>query len=514
MTGPGHGASDLGSTPAPTRDLVAGAWRACTGDIDLVLEDPATGRPLRPARGSSPERVEDALAAAAALASTGEWAAAGTRADILDAVADALEPALPEITALEAFATGVPITQTTPLGMIVTGSFRLAAARLRAGVLRGEHPGPAGRAVEIHRRPRGPALCLVPWNAPAPMAAHKAASALGAGCPVMVKPSEFAPYGTQLLAEVLAGVLADHGAPPATFQLLHGDARTGAALAEDARVAAVSFTGGTAAGRSVATACAGRFAPAQLELGGCNPLLIMPDADVDAAARAVVDLLTTLNGQWCRALGRLIVPSHLDGPLMRAVADELAGLRVGAPLDTDTDFGPLVHSAHRDRLRAAIAGLTDAGGTAHSWTEVPEHGNHLAPTLITGVPSEAALREVFGPVATVHTYPCTGPGDRASTAHGIALADAGPYGLEGYVWGTDEPWALSAAREIRTGETKVNGSSVLSLHPDAPRPAWGRSGLGDEGTDETLLFFTGAQVVGVEGGHALHRRGPTTGGRP
>jgi len=493
--------------PEPSRDLVAGAWRLCDrADPDLLLEDPATGETVRPAMHSDPDRIEGALDAAARLAATGPWADTARRADVLDAVAHAVEKRLPDIVASEAFATGVPIAQTTPLGMIVSGSFRLAAARLRAGVLRRDATGPDGRVVEVHRHPRGPALCLVPWNAPAPMAAHKSAGALAAGCPVLLKPSEYAPYGTQILAEAISTALTDHDMPAATFQLLHGDAGVGARLTQDPRVAAVSFTGGGTGGRAVARACAGRLVPAQLELGGCNPLLVMPDADPDAAARAAVDLLTTLNGAWCRALGRLIVPEHLHADLTRAIGERLLALRVSEPLDPTSEFGPLVHSTHRARLLAATNALISAGGSARQWTEVPEHGNYLAPALVSGVRPEDAVHEIFGPVATVHTYPCAGPRDRASVATGVAMADAGPYGLEAYVRGTDEEWALTAARSIRTGEAKVNGSSVMSLHMDTPRPAWGLSGLGDEGTDETLLFFTGTQVVGVENGFALHRR--------
>ncbi|MFI6885809.1 aldehyde dehydrogenase family protein [Streptosporangium canum] len=470
-----------------SRDLVDGAWSACAEDLGFDLEDPASGEAAGRARGTSPDRVAAALAAAERVAAPWAATAPERRADLLDAVADGLDRRIPEIVALESFATGVPIRQTTPLGSIVGGSFRLAAAQLREGGLRTTVIREDGRAVEVHRLPRGPALCLVPWNAPAPMAAHKAASALAAGCPVILKVSEYAPYGSQVLAEVLHEVL-----PPGVFQFVQGGPRTGGHLVGDLRVRAVSFTGGPVAGRAVAAACVTGFRPAQLELGGNNPLLVLPDAPVEVAARAAADLLTTLNGQWCRALGRLLVPRDRLDELVAATGERLTALRAGDPLREGTDFGPLVHSTHVRRVREAVAA---AGGRAVPYGVMPETGNFLAPTLITGTD---LAEEVFGPVAAVVPY------DTVEEA--VTLANATPYGLEGYVVGADEERALAVARRVRAGEVKVNGSSVMSLHLFTPRPAWGLSGLGEEGTRETLRFFTNARVVGVEGGFSLHGR--------
>ncbi|MEU0486416.1 aldehyde dehydrogenase family protein, partial [Streptosporangium sp. NPDC006013] len=255
------------------QDLVDGTWATCTDDLGFDLEDPATGKPVTRAVGTSAARIGAALTAAENTSAS--WAATSSerRAEILDSVADALEARIPAIVALESFATGVPIRQTAPLGMIIGGAFRLAAGELREGRLLGTEIREDGRTVEVHRLPLGPALCLVPWNAPAPMAAHKTASALAAGCPVILKVSEYAPYGSQLLARVLHETL-----PPGVFQLVQGGPRTGERLVGDPRVRAVSFTGGLAGGRSVAAACAAGLRPAQLELGGNNPLVVLPDA--------------------------------------------------------------------------------------------------------------------------------------------------------------------------------------------------------------------------------------------
>lgn len=481
-------------TPEP-RDLVAGTWEPAGDVLDLVLENPATGEALGPAAASTAGRVELALAAADAAA--GPWAAVPVdeRARILEAVAAALEPRVAEIAALESFATGVPIRQTLPLGMIVTGSFLLAAGQLREGWLSRTLEREDGNTTEVHLLPWGPALCLTAWNAPAPTGAHKIANALAAGCPVLFKASEYAPYGSQLMSEVIAEALRAQGVPDGVFQFLHGGPGVGGAMVNDPRVRAVSFTGGAKGGQAIAAACATGHKPAQLELGGNNPLVVLPDTGAETAARAAVDLLTTLNGQWCRALGRLIVPAERQDEIVAAVVARLGTLRAGDPLSEDTDYGPLVHSRHRELV---ISQRDALGGIVHTGTPLPGGTNHLAPALVTGVPAEEAVEEIFGPVATVHPY--------TSLDEAVALANGTVYGLEAYVFGADEERALAVARRIRAGEVKVNGSSVMSLHLFAPRPAWGHSGLGEEGTAETLRFFTNPRVVGVENGFALHSR--------
>ncbi|MFD3677026.1 aldehyde dehydrogenase family protein [Streptomyces sp. NPDC058613] len=483
-----------------TSDLVAGSWRKCVVHLGFHLENPDTGARLRPALGSSDERLEAALAAAAAVHASGAWAARSTeeRALALESAAEEIDGSRDAIVAAESFATGVPLAQTTGLGLILAGAFRIAAARLRGGLLARQLPGRGGRPVVVRRVGLGPALCVVPYNAPAPMSAHKAASALAAGCPVIIKAPEIAPYGTQLLVEAAARGLARAGAPAAVLQLLHGDASAGARLVADDRIRVVSFTGGTAAGRAIGGACGQALKPVQLELGGNNPLLVLPGADPAVAGRMAAELLTALNGQWCRALGRLILPASLAADVLDAAGQELAALTAGDPLASGTGFGPLAHSRHRSALAYAVRSLTAGGAKAHSWTEVPERGNHLAPVLVTGAPEASTRQELFGPVAAVHTY-------EQEEEEALYLANSTGYGLEGYVCAADPAEGLRVAGHIVAGEVKVNGSSVMSLHMDAPRPAWGASGLVDEGSTETLLHFTGSRVSGEEQAPAGHR---------
>ena len=476
------------------RQLIDGEWSTPPVDLGVDLENPNTGHVIARQRASSDADVERVAAAAMRVHEAGSWSAlpAKERADHLDAIADGLDAQALRIAELESLGTGAIIRTTRMLAFVINGgAFRLAASLLREGILASTMDGPTGKPAEIHHLPWGPALSLVPWNAPAPMAAHKVANSLAAGCPSILKPSEWAPYGTSALGEVIDQVLTERGIEAGTFQLVQGGPRVGGLLVNDPRVRAISFTGGLGGGRAIAAACATDFKPAQLELGGNNAIVVLDDADVDKAAEGIVDLIVQLNGQWCRALGRLILQEGNADAVLAAVSRRLADVRLGDSLAQDTEMGPIVHSDHLASLKNRIADLVAKGGQVHAPTPLPGlDGNFLAPTLITGVHSADAREEIFGPVAVVL---------RASDdADAIALANDTPFGLEGYVFAGDEGRGLEVARQIRAGGVKVNGSTMLSLNLFAPRPAWGLSGQGAEGTRETLLFFTNSRVVGVE----------------
>lgn len=470
----------------PLQNYIAGKF-VDPGERSAVwVHNPSTGEPLQPQWHSSSAEIERALQLAWHVHETGHWSgiSAENRAALLEAIADDLQQHIETIALVDSLNTGVIIALTRHITQITHLAFRAAAAQLRER-LHNTVPGPHG-PVEILRKPWGPALCIVPWNAPAALAAHKVANALAAGCPTLLKPSEWAPYSSQLLAESLDRV----GLPPGVFQVLNGGPHVGATLVGDRRVKAVSFTGGLQGGRAVAQACAVDFKPTQLELGGNNALIVLDDADLDRAADGVITGMTTLNGQWCRALGRLLLHERIADDLLDRVIERLRTVRIGNALDELSEMGPLVHTSHRAAIAAALDNYTKKGGKIIQVSPIPaSDGAYFAPALVTGVDSAETVAEIFGPVATVHTF--------ATDAAAIALANETPYGLGGYVFGRDEGRALHIARQMRTGGVKINGVSLMSLNHIAPRPAWGLSGLGVEGTRETFDFFCGTSVVGV-----------------
>ena len=474
-------------------DLIDGQTSAPTVALEDWLEDPNTGERLQRQMATDDAQIERALAAAWRVHQAGAWARLppDERAGYLAALSAELDKRRERIAQLESSLTGAVIRTTRMLSVITTGAWLLAIEQMKTTGATGFMDGPNGHVVEIHRLPWGPALALVPWNAPAPMAAHKLANALAAGCPAILKASEWAPHGCDVFIEAAQAAALPNG----VLHVVHGGPPVGAKLVSDRRIRAVSYTGGTAGGRSIARACAEDFKPAQLELGGNNPMVVLEDANLDEAAQGVVNLLISLNGQWCRALGRLIVHESIAQELLTKALDRLSRVRLGDSLSEQSDMGPLIHSHHKAGIERQIAALLARGGALHTSTPLPDlPGNFLAPALITGVPAGEATEEIFGPVATVHIF--------RSDEEALALANGTPYGLEAYVFTCDEPRGLALGRRIHAGGVKVNGSSMLSLNLFAPRPAWGWSGFAEEGTIETFRFFCGTRVVGVEGGVA------------
>ena len=465
------------------QNYVAGQWEAVPRQLEVPLCNASAGDVIGHQVESHPEQVERALAVAAeSYESASGWCSfsATERAACLLAAADALEARAVQIARLDSLFTGVVISLTSRLAGICGAAFRGAAGLLKDDA----DAGPDGKLL-IERKALGPAAIIGPWNAPAGIVAHKLASALAAGCPALVKSSEWAPHSTQVIVQALR----EADLPGDACQLLHGTAKTGADLVGDARVAAVSFTGGLAGGRAIAHACAEQVKPAQLELGGNNPLVVLESAEVENAASGVVTAMTTLNGQWCRALGRLLVHESLRAELLECVKQKLAGLSLGDALDPGSAMGPLAHQGHKRLIEQQVSALREKGGVIHQCTPLPPlDGWFYPPTIITGLRPEDSIEEIFGPVACLHSFD--------NDAQAVQLANQMPYGLAAYVFG-DEARCWQVARKIRAGLTKINGVTLLNLSPEAPRPAWGLSGLGDEGTRETFEFFRGTRVIGV-----------------
>jgi phenylacetaldehyde dehydrogenase len=474
----------------PLQDYINGEFSNPSVHRGIWLENPNTKERLQEQMGTDEGGIEKALASAQSAFENGVWSeiSIDERCAYLAEFSAAIDKRKDEISRLESLTTGVPIGLTTMFQIILTGAWHLANEQLQSGWTMQTHEGFTGKTVEVHRKPLGVALCLVPWNAPAPMAVHKVANALAAGCPTILKPTEWAPNGCDILAE------AAHKAklPKGVFQIVHGGPDVGGKLVKDLRVRAVSFTGGLLGGQAIARECAYQMKPSQLELGGNNNVIVLEDADLDSAAQHIINLMTSLNGQWCRALGRLLVHQSVAEKLLDTTLEKMQEIKIGDSLSFETKMGPMVHSQHLAKITGQMESLLSKGGTAHASANLPDlDGNFIAPTLVTGVDSKDAQHEIFGPIGTVHTF--------TTDDEAVKIANDTPYGLEGYVFGTDEERALKVARKVRAGGVKVNGSTVLSLSLMAPRGAWGLSGLHDEGTIETFQFFCGTQVVGVEG---------------
>ncbi|MEX0828142.1 MAG: aldehyde dehydrogenase family protein, partial [Haliea sp.] len=216
----------------------------------------------------------------------------------------------------------------------------------------------------------------------------------------------------------------------------------------------------------------------------------LDDADLDLAATGIVFGMTNLNAQWCRALGRLLVHRSVKNRLLEKVLDKLANIRLGHSLAAESEMGPMVHAGQYHSLLAAIENLRQKGGEALSSTPLPDlKGYFIPPTLIDGCQPQDTVDEIFGPVASVHSFD--------TEAEALQLVNGTPFGLAAYVYSNNEARAFAFARKMRSGGVKINGYSLLSLGAGAPRGAWGLSGIGEEGHSQSIEFFTGSRVVGI-----------------
>ncbi|WP_169253640.1 aldehyde dehydrogenase [Brevibacterium sp. 'Marine'] len=484
------------SAPAiEQRAYIAGEWvRLPAGERSL--NDPNTGEVRQPVRYASRAQVERALATAAAAhdAETIDAFPWEKRIELLRQTADRIDRRQAEIAIQDSMDTGVPISTTRTISSALGDRVRSAADEAES---LGQHEvlDHDGRNVVIMRKPLGPALIIAPWNAPTFTAVGKIAAAVAAGCPVILKPSENAPNGCQILVECFVEAMESMGYPLTAIQLVHGSGEVGSWLSADERIEAVSFTGGDVAGRSVAQAAAGNLAVMQMELGSNNPVIVLDDADLDVTARSIVRGMTRLNGQWCEAPGKVLVPSARHDELVEAMAAEIAALVVGHGLDTTTEVGPMAFERHYQGLQNAVERLKHLGGTVTAGADLPPlDGWFLSPGIITGCTADQAVDELFGPLVTIHPV--------ASTDEAIRLANGPRTGLDAFVFGSDSEKALDVAARIRAGEVRVNGTFMSDLAPGSQQTFWADSGIGGHTAESGVKFFLGQRVIGVDSASA------------
>ncbi|MEV6218174.1 aldehyde dehydrogenase [Nocardia sp. NPDC051833] len=470
------------------RSYIAGEWVDCD-ILDSWNVDPNTGEPVHRMVTTSATDFERALQLAERVYDATDFTSEDfriERAEALERAADKIEERIEEIARVDALTSGTPIRATRTVAAFLPHRLRGAAAEAR-NLARVVSLEAGGRDVRLHRIPWGPAAILTPWNGPSFIPAAKAASAIAAGCPVLLKPSEHAPASAQVIVECFV----DAGLPDGALQLVHGAGEIGAALTGDRRIQVVSFTGGPGGGRAIARAAAEDFKVLQLELGGNNPVLVLDDADIDVAADGILTGMTNLNGQWCEGPGKVLAPHRLVQPIRDALAERIANLRIGHSLDESTDIGPISNEPHYRTLLQRIEGLRELGADIDQPGELPGlAGFFLSPTIATGSDPDRTTAELFGPVISLHGVD--------SDIDALRTANAHPSGLDAYVFGTDTDRAIAIGARVKSGEVRVNGAKVLDLGDDSAQSFWGPSGIGGHGPAESVRVFCGDRVVGVD----------------
>jgi acyl-CoA reductase-like NAD-dependent aldehyde dehydrogenase len=437
---------------------------------------------LNPATEAVVERVPEVAAGAAeAAVRSAEQAAVvwgglspADRARLLRAFAALVDRDLEKLAQLEVAEAGHPIASArgeAAAARDVLLYYAGAPERLGGRQI----PVAGGLDVTFHE-PLGVVAVIVPWNFPMPIASWGFAPALAAGNAVLLKPAELTP----LTALHLASLAAEAGLPEGVLQAVCGRGPVvGRFLVEHPAVRKVCFTGSVPVGQSIMAACAGQTKRVTLELGGKSPNVVFADADLERAAATAPYAVFDNAGQDCCARSRMLVQRPVFDRFMALFEAAVKGVVVGDPASADTEMGPLISAAQRDRVRgfvppdAPVAFRGSAPGGAGFW---------YPPTVLAGpsVTGLAAWRdEVFGPVACVVPF--------EDEAEAIRLANATPYGLSGSIWTRDAGRAIRVARAVQAGNLSVNSHS--SVRYSTPFGGFKQSGLGRElGPDAPLAF--------------------------
>lgn len=344
----------------------------------------------------------------------------------------------------------------------------------------------AGRRV-VRRAPFGVVAAIVPWNAPIILAMTKIAPALLSGNAIVIKPSPLAPLGLTNLVSAIAGKL-----PRGLISVVNGGAETGNALLSAPEVTKVAFTGGTEVGRMVLRAAAERFVPCTLELGGNDPLIVMPGLDLTPKTMEAIVWGSFLNtGQVCMAAKRLLVHEAMMADFVDAYVETARSVfRVGSPIDPMTNMGPMITRAAQQRIDALAIDSARQGGTVIPLLDqaLPDCGYFARPRLVTGLSPDARLvcEEQFGPIVPILGW--------QSEDEVIALANAHD-SLSASAWSGDTSGAWSLASRTKAGLRLVNAHNRSGFSFDLPFGGSGRAGYGREYGDEGLLEYTQAVAM-------------------
>ena len=449
--------------------FVDGAFRAGRGE-PVKTVNPATEEPLAEVAEGNAEDVADAVAAARrAYEQVWSKTSGRDRAKYLFRIARAIQERSRELAVLETLDNGKPIKESRDVDVPTAAAHFFYHAGWADKL---EHAG-----FGPSPRPLGVAGQVIPWNFPLLMAAWKIAPALATGNTVVLKPAETTP----LTALTLAQIIAEADLPPGVVNIVPGGPEVGAALVA-ADVDKVAFTGSTEVGKAIARELAGTRKRLTLELGGKAANVVFDDAPIDQAVEGIVNGIFFNQGHVCCAGSRLLVQESVADEVVARLQERLQTLRLGDPMDKNTDIGAINSAPQLERIRELTA-AGDAEG-AQRWTapcELPDRGYWFPPTVFTGVSTahRIAREEIFGPVLSVLTF--------RTPAEAVAKANNTPYGLSAGVWTEKGSLILWMTQRLRAGVVWAN--TFNRFDPSAPFGGYGESGFGREGGRQGLEAY-------------------------
>uniref|UniRef100_B8HTA5 Aldehyde Dehydrogenase n=1 Tax=Cyanothece sp. (strain PCC 7425 / ATCC 29141) TaxID=395961 RepID=B8HTA5_CYAP4 len=453
--------------------LIGGQRVPATPGQQTTLIDPATGAAWKTVAQGGAADIEQAVQIAEQARPSWRWVNSRDRTQILLNLARLIRNEREALAQLESRNVGKPIREAREEVDLTADCFEFYAGAINklGGTI---NPVAAAGTSLTFREPIGVCGLIAPWNFPLAITAWKVAPALAMGNTLVLKPASLTPLTALRLAELAL----EAGVPPGVFNVVPGSGQeAGEALIRHPLVRKISFTGSTEVGRQAMRLAAEEIKRITLELGGKSANLIFADADLDKAVVKAVWSVLGNAGQDCCARSRLLVERSIYPEFIDRIAAIFTSLKLGLPLEEETEIGTLVSQAHRDRVQSYIeTGQAEGaklicGGSAPA--QEPLHqGAYLQPTLFADVSPDMKIfrEEIFGPVL------CALPFDREAEA--VAIANNSLYGLSGSIWTQDISRALRVAKAIETGVLSINTGH--SVHLEAPFGGYKQSGLGRE----------------------------------
>jgi aminomuconate-semialdehyde/2-hydroxymuconate-6-semialdehyde dehydrogenase len=460
----------------------------------LDVYNPSTGKVYAQLPNSDDADIQWAYQAAEAAFPIWSKMSVDARSAILSRIADLIESQLEELAAAESLDNGKPLKLARHVDIPRASSnmrfFAHAITQSSSESHFMEHEPAINYTL---RRPYGVVGCISPWNLPLYLFTWKIAPALATGNCVVAKPSEITPYTAYLFGKICM----EAGLPDGVLNIVHGNGPSaGNPLVAHPNIPVISFTGGTATGKHIATIAAPMFKKLSLELGGKNPNIIFDDCDFELALKTTIGSSFANQGQICLCGSRILIQKGIYNQFRDALVEKVRQMKVGNPFDESTQTGAVVSQSHMNKVLGYIQLAQEEGGSilcgGHQVILEGEQagGYYIQPTIIEGLPNTCRTNqeEIFGPVVTIQSF--------ETEEEAIALANGNAYGLASSIWTNDIRRANRVAEEVKCGIIWVNCWLLRDLR--TPFGGMKASGVGREGGWEAIRFFTEPKNICVK----------------